>query len=522
MGPGGAEASRGDGRSAPTRQAPSEAIATMSLINDMLRELEARKRAEAGTPDPLAGVAPPPQAPHGRRTVATVLGLLVALGLAAAGAGWYLLHDGALPLPSGPEASVPAGTMPNSSSGAAPGDRVAVEAPEDTGTPAPGGGGETDAAGSSADEDRLRARLSGIEVLPGGHPDRVRIVLRLEGEVPRVNARRTDEGMRLTLDGAAITESLIPPPAGEEITSLALRPRPGGVALEAGTRRPVRHVSLRLEPGEAGAPHRLEVWLRLAPRPAPPQPSATARASRRTAPGPTARRGSDGGEAQERRPPKADAAPAGAKAAGPPRAEPAAAPRMERRVRPPTPTQRAEAAYAQGLAALRVGDLAGARRAFQQAMAAVPGHPKSAEALARLELRAGRREAAEAVLREALARQPGHGALVRLLARIQAQRGALEAAIATLRQALPGGDAALYGLLGALEQRAGRPAQAAQAYRAALARQPREGRWWVGLGIALEHLARHEEARAAYRRARALALDPPLARFVQERLEALE
>ena len=194
---------------------------------------------------------------------------------------------------------------------------------------------------------------------------------------------------------------------------------------------------------------------------------------------------------------------------------------MERRIRPPTPAQRAERAYAQGLAAMRAGDWAGARRAFGEALEAVPGHPRSAEALARLELRAGRPEEAERVLRAALAAQPGHSALARLLARLLAERGELEAAIATLRRALPGSDAALYGLLGALEQRAGRPAQAAHAYRAALAREPRRAEWWVGLGIALEHLGRSEEAVEAYRRARALGLAPALERFVGERLAAL-
>jgi len=58
------------------------------------------------------------------------------------------------------------------------------------------------------------------------------------------------------------------------------------------------------------------------------------------------------------------------------------------------------------------------------------------------------------------------------------------------------------GLFAFLLQRSQRHAEAAQRYQAALALRPGEGRWWFGLGLALEGAGRGDEAKAAFGRAR--------------------
>ncbi len=477
----------------------------MSLINDMLRDLDARRRAPPDAREALADVRPPPPVPHPRRTVAAVIALVVAAGAALGGAGWYLLERHPAPrvsaAPPGPQATEA--------------DPHAAPRPED-GTLPPADRAAAGKAAAASPATPARPMLRAVRLLPGGEGGRTRLVAEIEGPVPPVDTARTADGVLVRLRGARAAAGLAPPSAGPLVKAVEVREGAGALELRARTARPVAQVAVRLLPGAEGAPHRLELQLTPAPRREAPAGAAKTPAAEepRAATGVARGRGRAGpaqpAAGRETTPPEAGAP-----------AAPVEPPRMERRLRPLTPAQRAERAYAQGLAAMRAGDWAGARRAFRAAMRAVPGHPKSAEALARLELRAGRPQEAERVLREALAAQPGHSALARLLARLLAERGELEAAIATLRRALPGSDAALYGLLGALEQRAGRAAQAAQAYRAALAREPRRAEWWVGLGIALEHLGRGEEAAEAYRRARGLGLAPALERFVGERLAAL-
>lgn len=64
-------------------------------------------------------------------------------------------------------------------------------------------------------------------------------------------------------------------------------------------------------------------------------------------------------------------------------------------------------------------------------------------------------------------------------------------------------------------------AGAAALYREVVAESPDDGRAWLRLGIALQHLDRHEEAVEAMRRADALSFLPPITRFELARSSAL-
>lgn len=79
-----------------------------------------------------------------------------------------------------------------------------------------------------------------------------------------------------------------------------------------------------------------------------------------------------------------------------------------------------------------------------------------------------------------------------------------------------------FALLGAVLQHLKMPEQSALAYRQALRGGLRTAVVWAGLGIALEAGMQREEAREAYRQAMAAGIqDPSLARYVNSRLSAL-
>ena len=71
-------------------------------------------------------------------------------------------------------------------------------------------------------------------------------------------------------------------------------------------------------------------------------------------------------------------------------------------------------------------------------------------------------------------------------------------------------------------QQLGRHAEAEQAYRSALRREPDIGAWWAGLGISLDAMGRGADALAAFREAQSRGpLDPALADYLGERIETL-
>ncbi len=64
-----------------------------------------------------------------------------------------------------------------------------------------------------------------------------------------------------------------------------------------------------------------------------------------------------------------------------------------------------------------------------------------------------------------------------------------------------------------------RHAEAVEHYRAALAQNPGEGRWWVGLALALDADGKAAEARAAFASARASGtLTPEMSAYVDSKL----
>jgi MSHA biogenesis protein MshN len=106
-------------------------------------------------------------------------------------------------------------------------------------------------------------------------------------------------------------------------------------------------------------------------------------------------------------------------------------------------------------------------------------------------------------------------------ARLQVEQGQLAEAEATMARhgqyAERNADYQAFHAL--LLQKLQRPKDAAERFRAAVALRPGEGRWWYGLGSALETDQRPGEAREAFQKARdAGNLSAELAALVEQRL----
>lgn len=221
-------------------------------------------------------------------------------------------------------------------------------------------------------------------------------------------------------------------------------------------------------------------------------------------------------------PPKAAAptAPAVVTAAPPAKATPAEH-RIEKQARLPSAAERAETEYRRGVAALRAGNADDAAGAYRAALAELPEHAAARPALAALLIEARAYDDAEEVLRKGTELAPVRLASALALARLKVERNQSAAALEILQQHGAAGErsADFQGFAGALLNRAGRAAEAVDRYQTATRLSPGDGRWWAGLGIALEATGRPTEARDAYLKARGLpGLTPDLMQLVEQRL----
>jgi MSHA biogenesis protein MshN len=165
---------------------------------------------------------------------------------------------------------------------------------------------------------------------------------------------------------------------------------------------------------------------------------------------------------------------------------------------------KAEAAYRQGLQAVRRGDTTAAVAALEQALKLEPGHAKARQALLSVLVSGRQWPAAQAVAQSGLALDPGQTGWAIILARLQFEHGATNDALATLERhaAQAQQDAEYQSLFAYLLQKQQRYGEAVARFRAALQLRPGEGRWWFGLGLALDADGKHQEAVAAYLKAR--------------------
>lgn len=186
-----------------------------------------------------------------------------------------------------------------------------------------------------------------------------------------------------------------------------------------------------------------------------------------------------------------------------------------------TMAEMADGEYRRGIAALRHSDLADANDAFRAALRIAPGHVAARQALLALLTDMQRWPEVETLALDGVGLMPQRSDWVLLAARIMYERGDAANALTTLDHYAAGArQNADYQILYALLlQRANRNADAVACYRTALGLRPNEGRWWYGLGRALDADNKEAAARQAYEKARDSGnLPPELQQAVERRL----
>ena len=196
-------------------------------------------------------------------------------------------------------------------------------------------------------------------------------------------------------------------------------------------------------------------------------------------------------------------------------------PTIERAEAAGSPRERAEADYRKAIVALNQGRLDEAVDGLRKALRDDAMHVGARQLLVRLLLEAKRNDDAAQVLQDGLQGQPAQLGWAMTLARLQVDRGDLAGAWQTLDFSLPaaGHSADYQGFAAHVLQRLGRPREAVVHYLNAARLAPGDGRWWLGLGLALDAEGQTGEAREAYLRAKQSGnLSSALSALVEQKL----
>lgn len=148
----------------------------------------------------------------------------------------------------------------------------------------------------------------------------------------------------------------------------------------------------------------------------------------------------------------------------------------------------------------RAGQTEAAIGKYRKALIRDPGMRSARLQLAGLLQDAGQFDKALLVLTTGYEQQPDD-ALAIAAGRMLADQGQREEALNWLKRGQAGMRPADIALMGALLSQMQRYEESARAYQRALAADPSQGGWLLGLGLALEALGRMDEARVAYRKA---------------------
>lgn len=197
---------------------------------------------------------------------------------------------------------------------------------------------------------------------------------------------------------------------------------------------------------------------------------------------------------------------------------------VTKRSRPLSDEQRAELVYKKGYQLLGREQSEAGERHLREALQYYRQHHRARELLAGVYIKSGRYVEAAALLKEGVALAPQNSLFAKLYARVLLKQDKPAQAIAVLEHQPPplGVDSEYHALLAAIYQQANYHLKAAATYRDLLRVNPRQGSWWIGLGISLEQLEKYTEARSAYERARNSPVLPKnLKEYAAKRLNAL-
>ena len=166
-----------------------------------------------------------------------------------------------------------------------------------------------------------------------------------------------------------------------------------------------------------------------------------------------------------------------------------------------------------------------ARDLLREALRADALHVAARQQLVKSLLESRRIDEAMELLRDGLRVRPAQSGWSMSLARLQVDRGDLAGAAQTLQEGLPAAfnNPDYLGFAGHLQQRLGKGKEAATLYQGATRVAPDDGRWWLGLGLAMESEGRNDQALTAFQRARQCGnLSRELNAFVEQKLRQLQ
>lgn len=180
--------------------------------------------------------------------------------------------------------------------------------------------------------------------------------------------------------------------------------------------------------------------------------------------------------------------------------------------------------YQDAMTAYRAGDVLHAIDLLYQLLAKDPLQLQARETLATVLIQQHDRRSAGKVLSDGLALHPDNAHLIKLYAKLLYNGGQVDQALAYLHRARPdiSTDPDYYALMAAVLQHRKDYLEAGELYRKLVAVRPASGVWWMGLGISLEGSGQSGEALQAYANARKdTTLAPDLVRYIDIRIRSL-
>ncbi len=183
-----------------------------------------------------------------------------------------------------------------------------------------------------------------------------------------------------------------------------------------------------------------------------------------------------------------------------------------------TPEAEAQQLYEDAQALRHAGKVDAAMGKYRLALERYAGMRSARVQLARLLQSSGQSDAAFSLLKAGYDQKPDDGLAI-TVGRLLVDQGRREEALSWLEHGRDGLRPADHALMGALLSQTLRYEAAVKSYQRALAADPNQGGWLLGLGLAQEAMGRIEEAHATYRNALERGeFKPDVVKFLRQKL----
>jgi tetratricopeptide (TPR) repeat protein len=191
---------------------------------------------------------------------------------------------------------------------------------------------------------------------------------------------------------------------------------------------------------------------------------------------------------------------------------------------PPTISEKANLFYQKGLSFIARDEINSSISWLKKSLEVMPEFLPARETLATVLIKQDRHQEAIHYLREGLAKTPDSIELIKLYARILVQQHQFKRALTLLQRESPSleDNAEYYSIMAFAEQGLGNADVAARLYERLLKFNPNHGNWWLGLALALETNGQPNSALHAYQRAAASGdLSPSVEAYIESKIEQI-